>query len=97
MFRKVNVRDDDAHPLFTYLASCKSFEGFDMKHSVAKILTMLIHERHPQYMIGDSIKWNFTKFLIDPHGRVVNRYEATTDPLDLEADIEALLTRNTVS
>ena len=97
MFRKVNVRDDDAHPLFTYLASRKPFEGFDMKHSVAKILTMLIHERHPEYMIGDSIKWNFTKFLIDPQGRVVNRYEATTDPLDLESDIEALLSRENVS
>ncbi|MDQ0046114.1 glutathione peroxidase-family protein [Paenibacillus polymyxa] len=32
---KVNVRDEQAHPLFTYLASSLSLEGFDEMHSVA--------------------------------------------------------------
>ncbi|WP_046213802.1 glutathione peroxidase [Paenibacillus wulumuqiensis] len=91
MFQKVDVRDQNAHPLFTYLADSKPFEGFDMTHSVAKILLPLLHERHPEYMPGDSIKWNFTKFLIDRNGEVVKRFEPTTDPYDLEEDIEALL------
>ncbi len=76
--------DKQAHPLFTYLASSLPFEGFDETHSVAKILIPLIHERHPEYLPGDSIKWNFTKFLMDRNGKVVNRFEATTDPLDME-------------
>lgn len=91
MFQKVDVRDQNAHPLFTYLADSKPFEGFDMTHSVARILLPLLHERHPEYMPGDSIKWNFTKFLIDRSGEVVKRFEPTTDPYDLEGDIEALL------
>ena len=40
---------------------------------------------------SESIKWNFTKFLIDRHGRVVKRYAPGTPPEDLAADIEALL------
>ncbi|MFT9151781.1 MAG: glutathione peroxidase, partial [Bifidobacterium aquikefiri] len=31
-----------------------------------------------------SIKWNFTKFLIDKHGNVVNRYAPTTTPESIE-------------
>ena len=38
-----------------------------------------------------AIKWNFTKFLIDRHGRVTARYAPTTKPEALRADIEALL------
>ncbi|MFD1887113.1 glutathione peroxidase [Paenibacillus wenxiniae] len=91
MFQKVDVRDKHAHPLFTYLANSKPFEGFDTTHSVAKILLPLLHERHPEYLPGDSIKWNFTKFLIDRDGQVIRRFESTTDPLDMEQDIEALL------
>ncbi|WPP41647.1 glutathione peroxidase [Paenibacillus hunanensis] len=91
MFQKVDVRDRNAHPLFTYLANSKPFEGFDTTHSVAKILLPLLHERHPEYLPGDSIKWNFTKFLIDRDGQVIRRFESTTDPFDMEQDIEALL------
>lgn len=29
-----------------------------------------------------EIKWNFTKFLVDPEGRVVARFESSVDPLD---------------
>ncbi|VUZ46425.1 unnamed protein product [Hymenolepis diminuta] len=39
----------------------------------------------------DSIKWNFTKFLIDRNGIPQNRYSPTTDPLSFENDIEDLL------
>ncbi|MFT8355947.1 glutathione peroxidase [Bifidobacterium aquikefiri] len=38
-----------------------------------------------------SIKWNFTKFLIDKHGNVVNRYAPTTTPESIEKDIVAQL------
>ncbi len=42
-------------------------------------------------ILGDRIKWNFTKFLIDKNGEVVKRYAPTTKPEALEDDIEALL------
>ena len=41
----------------------------------------------------EAIKWNFTKFLVDQHGRVVERYAPTTTPASLKRDIEALLGR----
>ncbi|XP_059066663.1 probable phospholipid hydroperoxide glutathione peroxidase [Cryptomeria japonica] len=37
---------------------------------------------------GDSIKWNFTKFLVDKDGNVVDRYAPTTSPLQIEKDIK---------
>jgi glutathione peroxidase len=39
----------------------------------------------------EAIKWNFTKFLVDRGGKVVNRYASTTQPEDLEETIETLL------
>jgi len=38
-----------------------------------------------------SIKWNFTKFLIDKNGKVIDRYGSTTKPEDIEIDIKKLL------
>ncbi|GLT73673.1 hypothetical protein SLA2020_455130 [Shorea laevis] len=42
-------------------------------------------------IFGDSIKWNFTKFLVDKAGKVVERYAPTTSPLKIEKDIQNLL------
>lgn len=42
-------------------------------------------------LLGPSIKWNFTKFLIDRSGRVVARHAPTVRPEVLKRDIEALL------
>lgn len=39
----------------------------------------------------DSIKWNFTKFLVDRSGKVVGRYASATTPAGLEPAIEKLL------
>ena len=39
----------------------------------------------------EAIKWNFSKFLVDQQGRVVERYAPTTTPASLKGDIEALL------
>jgi glutathione peroxidase len=38
-----------------------------------------------------AIKWNFTKFLIDRHGKVLKRYAPTDTPESIERDIEAAL------
>jgi glutathione peroxidase len=57
-------------------------------------------DAHPLYqwlrseqggMVGNKIRWNFTKFLIDPEGNVVKRYGSTTTPDQIADDIEALL------
>ncbi|HLQ75411.1 MAG TPA: glutathione peroxidase [Alloiococcus sp.] len=52
---------------------------------------------HPLYKYlkdqtgGRSIKWNYTKFLINKNGEVVHRYAPVTKPKKLTEDIEALL------
>jgi len=40
---------------------------------------------------SEGIKWNFTKFLVDREGRVVDRYAPTTKPDAIRKDIEKLL------
>ena len=42
-------------------------------------------------ILGDAIKWNFTKFLINREGEAVRRYGPTVLPEAIEADIRALL------
>jgi glutathione peroxidase len=57
-------------------------------------------DAHPLYqylkgeksgLLGSSIKWNFTKFLVDRSGKVVARHAPTTSPEALTKEIEALL------
>ncbi|XP_015896875.1 probable phospholipid hydroperoxide glutathione peroxidase [Ziziphus jujuba] len=42
-------------------------------------------------IFGDGIKWNFTKFLVNKEGKVVERYAPITSPLKIEKDIQNLL------
>lgn len=39
----------------------------------------------------ETIKWNFTKFLVNPQGDVVKRYAPTTTPNSIAQDIESYL------
>uniref|UniRef100_A0A7N0TB15 Glutathione peroxidase n=1 Tax=Kalanchoe fedtschenkoi TaxID=63787 RepID=A0A7N0TB15_KALFE len=41
--------------------------------------------------LGDLVKWNFEKFLVDKDGKVVERYAPTTSPLQIEKDIKKLI------
>ncbi len=91
IFEKGDVRGETAQPLFKYLTAQKKFEGFDENHPIAKPLMEALQKNFPEYLEGDGIKWNFTKFLIDREGNVVARFEPTTNPSDIAKDIEALL------
>ena len=91
IFEKDDVRGETAQPLFVYLTKEKKFEGFDKNHPIAEKLLEALKTNFPEYLEGDGIKWNFTKFLIDRDGNVVKRFEPTTSPLDMTSDIEKLL------
>jgi glutathione peroxidase len=43
------------------------------------------------WVLGDDIKWNFTKFLIDREWNVIDRYAPTTSPISIKEDIEKLI------
>lgn len=91
LFDKTDVRGIDAHPVFKYLTEEKEFKGFDLSHPTGKILDGVLKEKFPDFLVGDSIKWNFTKFLIDRNGNVIERFEPTTEPMDMLPAIENLL------
>lgn len=42
-------------------------------------------------LFSSAIKWNFTKFLVDSNGQIVNRYAPTVSPISMKNDIEKLL------
>ena len=91
LFEKGDVRGENAQPLFVYLTEQQGFKGFDESHPVAKPLQEALAKNFPEYLPGDSIKWNFTKFLSDRSGNAVARFEPTTLPSAMAADIEKLL------
>lgn len=91
IFAKGDVRGETAQPLFKFLTAQKKFAGFDMNHPVAQPLLDALQKNFPEYLEGDGIKWNFTKFLIGRDGEVIARFEPTTTPAAIAKDIEALL------
>ncbi len=42
-------------------------------------------------LLGNDIKWNFTKFLVDREGNVIKRYAPTVTPESIEKDLEKVL------
>ena len=42
-------------------------------------------------LLGQSVKWNFTKFLVDRDGNVIKRYAPQDNPMKAETDIAKLL------
>jgi glutathione peroxidase len=40
---------------------------------------------------GGEIKWNFTKFLVDRHGKVIKQFDSSVNPLEIAPEIEQLL------
>lgn len=90
---KVKVNGERAHPLFKYLKEQQPFRGFDEENINEKLLKMMILDKNPEWIIGDEIKWNFTKFLVDQNGNVIKRYEPTDDIYSISDDIEQLLVK----
>ncbi len=91
MFEKIDVRGETAHPLFKYLTEKAPFKGLDLENETGKFLHGHLVKNFPDYLTGDSIKWNFTKFLIDKEGNVVARFESPIAPQTIAPEIEKLL------
>lgn len=91
IFSKIEVNGDNAHPLYKYLVSQKGFTGFDESHPIAGRLMEKLSAQNPDYALDPSIKWNFTKFLIDRNGNVVGRFEPTEDLYVVEDKVRELL------
>ena len=73
-----------------YAVSFPMFDKIDVNGDNAHPLYQYL-KGEKSGLLGSSIKWNFTKFLIDRSGKVAGRYAPTTTPESLTKDIEALL------
>ncbi len=75
----------------TYDVTFPMFAKVDVNGSNAEPVFEKLKEEAPGLMGSRSIKWNFTKFLVDRNGKTIKRYAPTTKPEEIKADIEALL------
>jgi glutathione peroxidase len=91
IFSKIDVNGENASTLFEYLKNQKGFAGFDPEHKLTPILEDMLGKANPDYKNQPDIKWNFTKFLIDRSGNVVERFEPTTDIYSIEEKVKELL------
>ena len=97
IFSKIEVNGSNENPLYTYLKSQKGFAGFDPDHPLTPMLESSLERTDPDYKENSDIKWNFTKFLIDRQGNVVERFEPTTDmPLVEDRIVSLLKQKNTM-
>ena len=67
------------------------FAKVDVNGDHAHPLFKWLRKEAPGMLGSEAIKWNFTKFLVDREGRVVERFAPTTAPADLAPAIEKLL------
>jgi glutathione peroxidase len=85
------VNGENALPLFKYLVEQRGFKGFDPEHPLTPILESMASRNNPDYANEPDIKWNFTKFLVDRNGDVIERFEPTTDMAYVEGKVKELL------
>ena len=75
----------------TYDVTFPVFAKIEVNGAGADPLFERLKREAPGVLGSTAIKWNFTKFLVDRTGKVVQRYAPTTKPEQIAADIEALL------
>lgn len=74
-----------------YEVSFPMFAKIKVNGDDAHPLYQHLKQTKPGLLGTEGIKWNFTKFLVDREGNVVQRYAPTTTPEQIEKDIVALL------
>ncbi len=67
------------------------FAKVEVNGKGAHPLFRFLKEAQPGFLGSKTIKWNFTKFLVNRNGEPVERYSPTTAPAKLEDPVEALL------
>jgi glutathione peroxidase len=83
---KVEVNGPDADPLYSYL---RAQAPADLDES--NPLYQHIKKSKPEALGTDEVKWNFTKFLIGRDGDVIRRYESSSTPEEIGADLDSIL------
>lgn len=76
-FSKIDVNGENAIPLYKWLTENTGFKGFT--GAMKLVLTPIVKKMDPEFKKNGNIKWNFTKFVINKEGEIVERFEPTAD------------------
>jgi glutathione peroxidase len=93
LFSKIDVNGPSAHPLYRYLREQQPGPPREGEPEPGSVRAYL-EENYPELRGRDSVKWNFTKFLVDANGKVVRRFEAKETPDAIEGEITAVMARS---
>lgn len=88
-FSKLDVRGENADPLFRWLSENTRFEGFTGAMGIA--MNAVAKKMDKDYKNNGDIKWNFTKFLIGRDGEILARFEPTVKMQKVVEQVEAAL------
>ena len=75
----------------TYDVTFPMFAKVDVNGADTHPVFAFLKTGAPGVLGTEGIKWNFTKFLVDRDGKVVDRYASAHKPEDMAGDIERLL------
>ncbi|AXH10020.1 glutathione peroxidase [Malaciobacter halophilus] len=75
----------------TYNVSFPMFSKIDVNGDEAHPLYKYLKNEASGLLGTEAIKWNFTKFLVDKNGKVIDRFSPSTTPENIEDDIKKLL------
>jgi glutathione peroxidase-family protein len=67
------------------------FQKVEVNGKDAHPLFQYLTKAAPGFLGSEAVKWNFTKFLVDRNGQVIERYASLAKPEDLERVIQKLL------
>lgn len=77
----------------TYEVEFDMFAKIDVNGDNTEPLYKFLKKEQGGFLWMDSIKWNFTKFLVDKEGNVIKRYGSSTKPAEINEDIKKLLNK----
>ncbi len=89
-FKKIDVNGPEQSEVFKLLKEAQGFKGFGDSQQ-ALFMDDMLKKFDPNYMNNSDIKWNFTKFLVDRDGNIVNRFEPTCDMILVEEEVKKYL------
>jgi glutathione peroxidase len=78
-----------------YGVTFQMFVKVDVNGDNAHPLFKFLKKRAPGFMGIEAVKWNFTKFLVDRNGKVIDRYAPADTPEKFAEDIAQLLNQPT--
>ncbi len=90
-FAKADVNGEHELALYAYLK--RQVKADKIVGAKNKMMMKTVEKISKTTKNKEDIKWNFTKFLVDKEGKVVERYSPTFKPEEIEEDIQKVISQ----